>query len=329
MREKVGRNDPCWCGSGKKYKKCHMREDEAKGGPPAEAQQTVFKGNVTSLPPVPGHIARPEYADTGRPTPTRESCLKTSDDEIARMRKACDVARQVLDTVLAAVEPGITTEALDDLAYAKTIELGAYPSPFNYQNYPRCICTSINEVVCHGIPDDRVLSEGEIVNCDISVYVNGMHGDCSETVFVGEVSPEAKRLVDSTYECMMDAIKLVEPGQPFFAIGRAIEERAKQDGYSVVRDFTGHGIGKYFHMDPQVLHYFSPRLNQRMEPGMTFTIEPMINEGTWRCRIWPDNWTAVTGDLKLSAQFEHTVLVTESGYEILTAGDDLTPWFRR
>ncbi|MEZ4459863.1 MAG: type I methionyl aminopeptidase [bacterium] len=323
---KIGRNDACWCGSGKKYKACHLSSDaEGKTTP---VLGTVQAGKLSPKRPVPAHIKRPEYADSGRASRKRLSCLKTTEDEIKRMRHACATARTVLDTVIAQVRPGVTTDELDRIAHEKTIELGAYPSPLNYQGYKKSICTSVNEVICHGIPDDRPLKSGEIVNVDVTVYIDGMHGDCSETVFVGQVDDEAKRLVATTYESMMKAIEQVRPGQPFFAIGRAIEDVAHPAGYSVVRDFTGHGIGSLFHMDPQVIHYFSARMNQRMEAGMTFTIEPMINEGTWRCEIWPDEWTAVTSDLKRSAQFEHTVLVTPTGYEILTLGTG-TPWFEK
>lgn len=328
MREmtKIGRNEPCWCGSGKKYKTCHLSSDA--DGKTTPRLGTVQAGNISPRRLVPPNIARPEYADSGRASSKRLSCKKSTPEQIDRMRKACQTARIVLDTITPAVKPGITTDELDRIAHEKTIELGAYPSTLNYQGYRKSICTSINEVICHGIPDDRPLKDGEIINLDVTVYIDGMHGDCSETVFVGEVDEAGQRLVRKTYESMMRAIETVKPGQPFFAIGRAIEDVVIPEGFSVVRDFTGHGIGSLFHMDPQVIHYFSPRMNQRMETGMTFTIEPMINEGTWRCSIWPDNWTTVTADLKRSAQFEHTVLVTDDGYEILTLGTG-TPWFEK
>lgn len=323
---KIGRNDACWCGSGKKYKACHLDSDAS--GKTQPVLGTVSAGKVSPMRTVPANIPRPEYASSGQASRKRLSCVKTNPEDIEKMRQACAVARRVLDTVIQAVRPGITTEELDALAHQTTISLGAYPSTLNYQGYKKSICTSINEVICHGIPDDRPLKNGEIVNIDVTVYFNGMHGDCSETVFVGEVDEEAVRLVRTTYECMMKGIEQVRPGQPLFAIGRAIEDHAKAHGYSVVRDFTGHGIGSLFHMDPQILHYFTPRLAERIQVGMTFTIEPMINEGTWRCSIWPDDWTAVTTDLKRSAQFEHTILVTPTGYEILTLGSG-TPWFEK
>lgn len=323
---KIGRNDPCWCGSGKKYKTCHLGSDV--DGKTAPVVKTVEAGNLSPIRTVPPEIKRPEYAESGKASRKRLSCLKTTEDEIERMRKACVAARTVLDTAIAAVRPGITTDELDRIAHETTIGLGAYPSTLNYQGYKKSICTSINEVVCHGIPDDRPLKNGDIVNVDVTVYIDGMHGDCSETVYVGHVDPAAERLVKATHEAMMAAIDEVRPGQPFYVIGRAIDEVANKYGYSVVRDFTGHGIGSLFHMDPQVLHYFTPRMSERMQAGMTFTIEPMINEGTWRCSIWPDNWTAVTTDLKRSAQFEHTVLVTKDGHDILTLGSGV-PWFKR
>ncbi len=330
-----GRNDPCWCGSGKKYKKCHLDTDARGESTPttaapraAPAKGTVRPGFVGAGRPVPVEIWRPPYAETGDPGPrTKRSCVKTP-DEIEAMRAANKLARVVLDHVVRHVRPGITTDELDAIAHAKTIELGAYPSPLNYHGFPKSICTSVNEVICHGIPDSRALNDGEIVNCDITVYYQGMHGDCSETVFVGRIDPEARRLVECAYECMMLGIKAALPGRPINEIGRAIEAHAKKAGYSVVREFSGHGIGADFHMEPHVLHYFDRAARTRIDPGMTFTVEPMINQGTWRSEIWEDGWTAVTLDRKLSAQFEHTLLITPQGPELLTAGDG-PPWFRR
>lgn len=328
MNDTPGRNDPCWCGSGKKYKKCHLRSDKKGNTDPMTGRRTVYPGEVIPGTSIPSEIPRPAYAATGQPTATRRSCKKDSQDEIDRIRRASQTARKVLDTVLCAVEPGVTTEALDALAVAKCIELGAYPSPLNYRGYPKAICTSINEVVCHGIPDNRPLQDGDIVNCDVTVYFDGMHGDCSETVLVGEVDEAGRKLVRVTYECLMKGIEAVEPGAPFQVIGKAIEEHAKAHNFSVVRDFTGHGIGEQFHMDPQVVHYSRIRDRHPIEEGMTFTIEPMINEGTWSTSLWDDQWTAVTTDLKRSAQFEHTILVQADGVEILTRGEE-RPWFMR
>jgi len=327
------RNELCWCNSGKKYKKCHLHSDETGETAPPWAtekvvrQQTVIPGTLSPMRLVPDTIVFPEYARTGVVGGRGISCRKETDDEISRMRRAGSVAREVLDAVLAAVEPGITTDALDEIAHRTAISHGAYPSPLNYMGFPKSICTSVNEVVVHGIPDSRKLQRGDIVNCDITVYIDGMHGDCSETVLVGEVSNEARSLVQVTWECMLKGIDVVRPGQRLNEIGRVIESYAIQHGYSVVRQFTGHGIGSIFHMTPYIAHFYDSANKAVMEEGMTFTIEPMINCGSPRSMIWPDNWTAVTVDFALSAQFEHTVLVTGNGVEILTGGRE--PWFLR
>lgn len=324
--KRIGRNDPCWCNSGKKYKKCHLREDLIKAAENGrKGKRTVVAGIVSGQLAVPEHIGRPEYALSGIPSQHRLSCRKVAPDQIERCRRAGAVAREVLLHVLRAVEPGITTDALDRLAHEKIIELGAYPSPLNYMGFPKSICTSVNEVVVHGIPDSRELASGDIINCDVTVYIDGMHGDCSETVFVGAVDEEAKKLVQVTWECLLRGIDLVKPGQKLSAIGLAIETHARLNGFSVVREFTGHGIGEYFHMAPYVAHFFEESNETMLQEGMTFTIEPMINVGGHECVIWADNWTAVTKDLTRSAQFEHTVLVTSSGVEILTG--DRTPFF--
>lgn len=330
---RIGRNDPCWCGSGKKYKKCHIGQLPPAGvGSTANAAagQTgkVVKGQVSPRRPVPAEIIAPSYAISGTPQGARaRSCVKTA-DEIERMRRAGRVAREVLDTVLAAVRPGITTDSLDVLAHDTAVAKGAYPSPLNYHGFPKSLCTSVNEVVCHGIPDDRVLLEGDIINCDVTVFFDGMHGDCSETVFVGQPDRASIDLVQTTYECMMQGINAVKPGATLNEIGKAIARVAKPKGYSIVRDFAGHGIGNQFHQDPQIVHYPDIRQRQKVEVGMTFTVEPMINLGTHRCIIWPDDWTAVTSDGRRSAQFEHTILVHENHNELLTGGEG-EPWFKR
>lgn len=243
------------------------------------------------------------------------------------MRKAGRLAREVLDTVLAAVRPGVSTDELDRIAHESIIARDAYPSPLNYMGFPKSLCTSVNEVVVHGIPDSRVLAEGDIINCDVTVFAHGMHGDCSETVFVGEVDAEARKLVEVTWECLLRAIDVVRPGNRLNAIGLAVETHALQNGFSVVRGFTGHGVGEHFHMSPYIAHFYEAGNRGQMVEGMTFTIEPMINVGAAECVIWPDNWTAVTADLRRSAQFEHTLLVTSNGVEILTGGRE--PWFLR
>ncbi|MFW2368212.1 MAG: type I methionyl aminopeptidase [Desulforhopalus sp.] len=325
------RNDPCWCDSGKKYKKCHLQSDE-RGETVAPDHEgsgartpTVEPGTVSEKRSVPEHIARPEYAASGIPPTTKLSCKKLNNNQIERMRRACILARQVLDEVLGQVRVGITTDELDRIAHNLTIELGGYPSPLNYMGFPKSICTSVNEVVVHGIPDSRMLKAGDIINCDVTVYVDGMHGDCSETVFVGEVDDDSRKLVQVTWECLMQSIDMIRPGQLLNAIGLVVETHARQNGFSVVREFTGHGIGEAFHMSPYVAHFYEPENKTVIEEGMTFTVEPMINAGTPGCRFWPDKWTAVTADLARSAQFEHTLLVTGTGVEILTG--DRKPHF--
>ena len=235
------RNELCWCNSGKKYKKCHLRSDErGETAPPGAAgklvrQPTVAAGTLSPPRLVPDNIAFPEYAKTGMPGGRGTSCKKENEDEINRMRTAGRVARKVLDSVLGAVKPGISTDALDEIAHITAISNGAYPSPLNYMGFPKSICTSVNEVVVHGIPDSRKLQGGDIVNCDVTVYIDGMHGDCSETVLVGEVSREARSLVQFTWECLMLGINVVRPGQRINEIGRVIDDYASKHGYSIVR----------------------------------------------------------------------------------------------
>ncbi len=311
-----GRNDPCWCGSGLKYKKCHLDQDAAQPGP-AEPRRLV-PGVVSPRRPVPPEIARPDYAETGRPRRAAGTDVKTP-EQIERMRRACRAAAQVLACAGARVRPGVTTDDLDAVAHQETIRLGGYPSPLNYRGFPKSICTSVNEVICHGIPDSRPLESGDIVNLDITVYLDGMHGDCSATWLVGEVDAETQRLVRVARECLELGIGAVRPGAPVRAIGRAIEPHAARHGYGVVRAYSGHGIGETFHSALQIPHHDDPGAMEIMRPGMTFTIEPMITAGTWEAMLWPDGWTAVTADGRPTAQFEHTVLVTGSGAEILTA----------
>ena len=319
-------NEACWCGSGRKYKRCHMHKDklsELQGGRSVGALaarpqvRTVEKGVVSPVRTLPDGIRRPDYAQTGKPATKAPDPIK-GPAQIDGMRKACRMAREVLDLVSARVAPGVTTEALDSYAHELCIERQIYPSPLNYFGYPKSICTSVNEVICHGIPDSRPLEDGDIVNVDVTVYVDGFHGDCSQTLLVGDVDAESRKLVATTQECLMEGIAVVKPGALVRDIGRAIERVAGREGYGVVRNFVGHGIGETFHMEPQVPHYYDNASRFEMKAGMTFTIEPMINMGTWRHSTWDDNWTAVTADLMRSAQFEHTVLVTPEGVEILT-----------
>jgi methionyl aminopeptidase len=267
--------------------------------------------------PVPPSIPRPSYADTGVPVRWNEPRVK-SPEIIDRMRRAGRAAGEVLELAGRAVRPGITTDEIDALVHEVTIERGGYPSPLNYHNYPKSVCTSVNEVICHGIPDDRELQDGDIVNLDVTVFLDGVHGDTNATFLVGDVDPESRSLVQVTRECMWKGIDTVRPGRPISDIGRAIEDHAKKHRYGVVRAFIGHGIGEQFHTDLQVLHYYDPNATTIMRPGMTFTIEPMITLGTWRHVMWDDGWTAVTADGRRTAQFEHTILVTDDGYDVLT-----------
>lgn len=238
------------------------------------------------------------------------------------MRKAGCLAAETLDMITAHVKPGVTTEKLDSLCHHFITSKGAIPAPLNYKGFPKSICTSINHVVCHGIPDDTALKNGDIINIDITVIVDGWHGDTSRMFFVGDKVPvKAQLLVDATYESMMCGIEMVKPGVQLGDIGHAIQTYAEERRFSVVRDFCGHGIGKTFHMPPSVLHYGTPGTGPELKAGMFFTIEPMINIGTWQTKMCPvkkDGWTAVTRDRKLSAQFEHTLAVTDTGYEIFT-----------
>ena len=268
--------------------------------------------------PVPAHIVKPPYAETGKVTRWAESAVK-SPEIIERMRIACSTAAEVLRLAGEFVRPGITTDEIDVYVHNLCIERGAYPSPLNYSGYPKSVCTSVNEVICHGIPDSRVLQDGDIINLDVTCYVNGVHGDTNATFAVGNVSEEDRHLIKVTEECMWLGIETVKPNAPLSDIGRAIETHAKKHRMGIVRAFVGHGIGEQFHTDVQILHYYEPRNNMLMRPGMTSTIEPMITLGSEKHRMWDDEWTAVTIDGQRTAQFEHTVLVTDDGFDVLTA----------
>lgn len=266
---------------------------------------------------VPAHIARPEYVD--RPAPAKFVGSEVKDPEtIERMRIAGQIAGQALEEVGRAVAPGVTTDDLDRVGHEFLLDHGAYPSTLGYRGFPKSLCTSLNEVICHGIPDSTELIEGDICNVDITAFIGGVHGDTNATFLVGEVSDEARLLVERTHEATMRAINAVAPGRPVNVIGRVIESYAKRFDYGVVRDFTGHGIGTSFHSGLVIPHYDDPRYDTIMEPGMTFTIEPMITLGTHDYEIWDDSWTVVTRDRRLTAQFEHTILVTDTGSDILT-----------
>jgi methionyl aminopeptidase len=244
-----------------------------------------------------------------------------SDTEIDAMRAAGRLAAETLAMIAQHLHPGVSTLQLNDICHAFTVERGAICAPLNYRGFPKSICTSVNEVVCHGIPDAKqILKDGDIINIDVTPIVNGYHGDSSKTFFVGEnISPLARKLVKVTEECLEIGISKVKVGARIGDIGAAIQQHAQRNGFSVVRDFVGHGIGKIFHEDPQVPHYGDAGKGVRLEEGMTFTIEPMINAGDYRCKILKDKWTAVTVDRSLSAQFEHTIAIRSNGtVEILT-----------
>jgi methionyl aminopeptidase len=322
-------NDPCHCGSGRKYKRCHRladldparaaAEQERREAAEREAAKYVRPGRISPRRAVPEHIERPPYANDpkGRPG-QRESGAPKDPATIEKMRRAGRAAAEVLQVVGAAVRPGITTDELDAIAHEECIKRGGYPSPLGYNGFPKSLCTSINEVICHGIPDSTVLKDGDIINLDVTVYLDGVHGDTNATFFVGDVDEQSRALVAVTRECLDRGIAAVKPGGTVRDIGRAIQEHAESHGYGVVRAFVGHGIGRAFHSEPQVYHYDNPVARDVLVPGMTFTIEPMITLGDWRHEMWDDGWTAVTRDRSRTAQFEHTLVVTDDGAEVLT-----------
>uniref|UniRef100_A0A915PWH9 Methionine aminopeptidase n=1 Tax=Setaria digitata TaxID=48799 RepID=A0A915PWH9_9BILA len=292
---------------------------------------------------VPENIMKPDYAF--RPDGVSESeqiarslnVIKVLDDEeIEGMRTVCKLAREILDEAARVCEPGITTDHIDAVVHEACIERDCYPSPLGYHQFPKSVCTSVNEVVCHGIPDMRKLENGDICNVDVTVYHRGFHGDLNETFLIGDkVKEETRKLVKVTYECLQHAIDLVRPGVRFREIGGVIQKHANSHGFSVVKTYCGHGIHRLFHTVPNVPHYASSswlsflenKATGVMKAGNTFTIEPMINAGGHNNERWPDNWTAVTSDGKPSAQFEQTLLVTESGCDVLTARNTGRPWF--
>ena len=283
----LGRNDPCWCGSGKKYKKCHLGRDRvAKGPEPAAAPRSGI-------------------------------VLKTA-EEIEGIRRAGQLTRSLLDGLDEIVRPGVTTGDIDLWVHERMLAAGGRPATLGYKGYTKSTCTSINEVVCHGIPGDRALAEGDVVNVDVTSILDGFYGDASRMYCVGRVSEAAERLVRVTREALELGIAEVRPGGRLGDVGAAIERHARAHGYAVVKNFGGHGIGRKFHEEPFVPHFGKRGSGVPLVPGMVFTIEPMLNEGTWKVEILDDGWTAVTADGKLSAQWEHTVAVTESGVAVLT-----------
>ncbi len=266
---------------------------------------------------MPVDIARPEYVDVPRWRHRGETEVKDG-ATVERIRTAGQIAAQALLHVGEHVAPGVSTDELDRVGHEFLCDHGAYPSTLGYNGYPKSLCTSVNEVICHGIPDSTVLCEGDIVNVDITAFVDGVHGDTNATFGVGEIDEESRLLIERTHEALDRAIDAVAPGRAFNVIGHVIETYAHRFGYGVVRDFTGHGIGTQFHSGLVVPHYFEPEYQRVIETGMTFTIEPMLTLGTIDYDIWPDGWTAVTKDRKRTAQFEHTIVVTDDGAQILT-----------
>ena len=266
---------------------------------------------------VPDTIARPEYVDRPAPAPYDGPEVKDA-DTIARMRVAGRIAAQALDAVEAVIAPGVTTDEIDRVGHAFLVDHGAYPSTLGYRGFPKSLCTSVNEVVCHGIPDSRPLRDGDIVNVDITAYVGGVHGDTNKTYLVGEVDEESRLLVERTHEAMMRGIRAVRPGRQVNVIGRVIESYARRFGYGDVREFTGHGIGTAFHSGLVIPHYDEPRCDTVMLPGMTFTVEPMITLGTDRWDLWDDGWTVTTKDKPRCGQLEQPNTGNEEPGEILT-----------
>lgn len=294
----IGRNDQCWCGSGQKWKKCHFPE-QPKKPPPLAAYAKELKNDYFRK----HHIV-----------------LKSA-KEIDKIRAACRLASEILEATCTRAKEGVTTEELNDYAHRLHLEAGALPAPLHYGSppFPKSICTSLNEVICHGIPDQKALQKGDILNIDVTCILEGFYGDCSRMITIGEVNEERQLVLDVSYECLMRAIAILKPGIPISQIGDVIEDYAISRGCSVVDQFVGHGIGLEFHEGPQIPHYRN-NTSILLVPGMTFTIEPMINAGVRDAVIdAKDHWTARTKDGKASAQWEHTLLITDAGHEILTS----------
>ncbi|MEY4997737.1 MAG: hypothetical protein RLY59_1141 [Actinomycetota bacterium] len=285
---------------------------------PRDATGVLIPGVLSPERHVPSNIIRPPYV--GKTTPPAHTTGDVYDAEtIEKIRRAGKISSQALDLIGSVMRPGMTTDEIDQIGHDYVISHGAYPSTLGYRGYPKSLCTSVNEVICHGIPDDTVIQEGDLVNVDITSYLDGVHGDTNRTFIVGETSPEVRDLVERTHEALNRGIKAVAPGREVNVIGRAIESYAKRFGYGVVRDFTGHGVGTSFHSGLIIPHYDSaPLYNDIMEVGMVFTIEPMLTLGTHEWDMWADDWTVTTKDKSWTAQFEHTLVVTETGADILT-----------
>ncbi|MEQ8716691.1 MAG: type I methionyl aminopeptidase [Acidimicrobiales bacterium] len=314
--ERIRSNSPCWCGSALKFKRCH-------GNRQLLQRDHVQIGSVSLPRPVPLRIARPEYV-TATTVDGPRTYQMHDDESLARLRTACRVAAEVLVVAGAAVAPGVSTDEIDALAHEAYLERGAYPSDLHYQGFTKSICTSVNGVICHGIPDDRPLQEGDIVNVDVTAFIDGMHGDTSATFTVGTIDEPTRALVDATREATLRGIAVVAPGEPLRRIGEAIEPFARSRGFDVVREYGGHGIGRVFHAAPHIHHHVENGDDDLFRVGMSFTVEPMLLSGGRAFTQAADGWTEHTDDAMPSAQFEHTVVVTETGAEILTVTLDGT-----
>ena len=277
----------------------------------------LVPGTPTPVRPVPARIPRPEYVGKAAPARSTEPWVQTP-ETIELMRHASRIAAQALAAGGAVVAPGVRTDEVDRVVHEFLLDHDAYPSTLGYKGFPKSCCTSLNEVICHGIPDSTVIEDGDIVNIDVTAFIDGVHGDTNATFLAGDVDEESRLLVERTREATQRAIRAVRPGRELNVVGRVIESYARRFGYGVVRDFTGHGIGRSFHSGLVVLHYDAPDVTTVLEPGMTFTIEPMVTLGSIDYDIWDDGWTVVTKDRSRTAQFEHTVLVTADGVEVLT-----------
>ena len=294
----LSRNAPCWCGSGKKFKKCHLGQQQISSHTQHEKRQ--FNDKVIYI---------------------------KNEEQIEGIRKSSQLTKKLLDMVEDRIAEGVTTNEIDHWVHSETLANGATPAPLNYGHgkgrrrmpFPKSICTSTNNVICHGIPNNQALNNGDIINVDVTSILDGYYGDASRMFIIGEVTEEIKKLVEVTRECLKLGIEQVFPSKRLGDIGHVIQNHAEKNGFSVVRDFAGHGVGIEFHEAPQVLHYGQPGKGEMLRENMVFTIEPMINMGSYECKILGDGWTAVTADGSLSAQWEHTLLVTNSGAEILTA----------
>lgn len=285
---------------------------------PRDAAGVLIPGVLSPQRAVPSEIVRPPYVGKATPPPHQGGDIYDA-ESIEKIRRAGKISSQALDLIGTLLKPGMTTDEIDRIGHEFVLDHGAYPSTLGYRGYPKSLCTSLNEVICHGIPDDTVLQEGDLVNVDITSYLDGVHGDTNRTFIVGEGTQEVRDLVDRTEEALRRGIKAVAPGREVNVIGRTIESYAKRFGYGVVRDFTGHGVGTSFHSGLIIPHYDSaPLYNDVMEVGMVFTIEPMLTLGTHEWDIWADDWTVTTKDKSWTAQFEHTLVVTETGADILT-----------